>query len=269
MGVRGLLTYLRSCHVIKYADMNISNQKIGLDGFSLLFLFKENREAFRSYLESMKLRGKLMFVMDKRAAKEKKEVVEKRKEARKEAKESAESLEATILSHELDDDQRKVLEKMVAEKQRQAWCLYSGYLKWLMGMLEELDIDLLWAENEADEVLATGDYDIIVSSDSDFLILGVRRLWLPRGVSIQHNEIDSQTFQKFIGLDKEKLFQLAYLAGCDVQPKSLMSVKEAISRLKFYGGIEEIHRRHPEFVSEIDLLGYNNLRKTVWRDFVV
>jgi len=265
MGVRGLLTYLKSCHVIRHANMNVNGWSIGLDGFSLMFLFKEDRDKLRDYLTTMKTKGELTVVMDKRAAKEKKQVVEERKEARKEAKAEANALVSTLQSVELDEKQRAILEKAIAQKERQAWSLYPEYMKWFLGLLGELNLRVLWAEEEADEVLAEGGYDAVVSSDSDLLILGVRRLWLPRGVGVQHNEVCGEAFLRLVGLKGEQLFQLAYLAGCDIQPRSLMSVKEAIGRLRFYGSIEALHARHPELVSEEDLAAYTVLRASAWR----
>jgi 5'-3' exonuclease len=265
MGVRGLLSYLKSCHVIHHADTKITGWTFGLDGFSLLYLFKEEREDFKNYLTTMKTKGSLTVVMDKRAAKEKKQVVEERKEARKEAKAEANALVSTLACAELDEKQKEILQKAIAQKERQAWGLYPAYMKWLLEVLEALEIPVVWAEEEADEVLAAGDYDAVVSSDSDLLILGVRRLWLPRGVGIQHNEVCGDAFLKLVGLKGDQLLELSYLAGCDVQPRSLMSVKEAIGRLRFYGSMEALRLRHPELVSEEDMKGYENLRTGVWR----
>ena len=267
MGVRGLLTYLKSCHVIHHANTNVSGWRFGLDGFSLMYLFKEDRDSFKKYLVELKEKGSLTVVMDKRAAKEKKQVVEERKEARKEAREEANMLVSTLASAVLDDRQKEILQKAIAQKERQAWSLYSGYMKWLIELLTTLEISLLWAEEEADELLAAGGYDVVVSSDSDLLILGVQRLWLPRGVGIQHNEVCKDEFLKLVGLKGEGLLELSYLAGCDVQSKSLMTVKEAIGRLRFYGSMEAIHKRHPELVSEDDLKGYQTLRAGVWSRF--
>jgi 5'-3' exonuclease len=264
MGVRGLLTYLKSCHVIHHANTNVSGLTFGLDGFSLIFLYKEERQAFESYLSEMKKRGGLTVVMDKRAAKEKKQVVEERKEARKEAKAEANALVSTLQSVELDEKQKAILQKAIAQKERQAWSLYPNYMKWLVELFEQLEIPVIWAEEEADEVLAAGGYDIVVSSDSDLLVLGVQRLWLPRGVRVQHNEICGDAFSRLVGLKGDQLYELSFLAGCDVQPKSLMSVKEAIGRLRFYGGIQALHKRHPELVSEEDMKLYESLRMGVW-----
>ena len=263
MGVRGLFTY---CNPIrKKANMNLTGLHIGIDGFSLFFLFREDRAAFKRYIEKVKACGTLTVVIDKRAAKEKREVVQERKELRKEAKAEAISLTSftqTPEYEELDEEFQAVLDRVIAQKERAAWCLYPEYMKWFLEMLNTLDIPYTWAKEEADSVLANDTYDVVISSDSDLLILGCRCLWLPR-TDGNHGEINGEEFRRFIGLNGEQLFQMAYLAGCDVQPRSLMSLKEAVSRLRFYGSIYSIHRKHPEIVSIQELENYEKI-KNVW-----
>ena len=274
MGVRGLFTY---CNRIKhYTNTNLTNLRIGLDGFSLIFLFREDREAFADYLRHLlSAKHTLVLIMDKRAQKEKREVVEERKEQRKEAKAEASTLISftkTAGFEELDSKQQFILEKLLAQKERAAWCLYSEYVKWFCSLLQTLGITIVWAEEEADTLLAKGDYDVVISSDSDILILGARKLWIPEVKYTKlnttpifcHKEIDGKEFLQYIGLSGEQLFEMAYMAGCDVQPHSLMPIKEAISRLRFYGTIENIHKKHPELINSEHLEKYDKLRRDVW-----
>ena len=267
MGVRGLLTY---CNPIKhYANTNVENLRIGLDGFCLLFLFREERESFEQYLRSMLGRNTLVLVMDKRAAKEKREVVQERKDLRKEARGEANTLSSFTQSsgfEDLDQNQQAILGRVLAQKERAAWCLYPEYLKWFRTLLETLEIPLIWAPEEADIVLAKGNYDVIVSSDSDLLILGARKLWIPvlKVAKVFHTEVDGEEFLQYLGLGGDQLFELAYMAGCDVQPNSLMSVKEAVSRLRFYGSMKEIHTKHPELITSANMDEYAKLRRDVW-----
>jgi 5'-3' exonuclease len=266
MGIRGLFRY---CNPIrKHANMNENGLHIGLDGFSLLYLFKEDRSAFEEYLKKLVSVAKSIdFVMDKRAAKEKRDVVEERKELRKEAKAEAKSLSTFVQSSDFEDlepKQQEMLEKLIAQRERAAWHLYPEYITWLTNILENYKIALVKAPEEADIVLAKGGYDVVISSDSDLLILGAKRLWIPRGVGIQHNEINGEDFIKYIGINGERLFELAYLAGCDVQPKSHMTVAEAVSRLRFYGSLCGIHKKHPEIVSANNISEYKVLKESVW-----
>ena len=91
MGVRGLMGY---CKRIQH-PINIKGGKftIGIDAFSLIFLFREERNSFEKYVRNLLDHGHtLTFVMDKRAQKEKKEVVDERKGIRKDAKAEASQL---------------------------------------------------------------------------------------------------------------------------------------------------------------------------------
>lgn len=267
MGVRGLMSY---CKRIQRLPKSQSPLSIGIDAFSVIFLFREKRTEFKAYLESLLAANHTVtFVMDKRAQKEKKEVVEQRKEIRTDAKQEATTLTSftqTDAYEGLDEQQRKVLERHIALKERDAWCLYSEYVRWLKGTVSSLGITLVTADEEADTVLAKGGHDVIVSSDSDLLILGCKALWIPRfgreGV-VMHDEIRREDFLDLIGLSGEQLYEMAFLAGCDIQPRKIVDIDVAISLLRFYGSIEKISGRVGS-VTEADLAEYKKLRASAW-----
>jgi len=263
MGVRGLMGY---CKRIQHAaDMSRRGLTIGIDAFSLIFLFREERISFEKYLKALLANGHtLTFVMDKRAQKEKKEVVDERKEIRKEAKAEASQLTSFTQTDEfahLDHDQRRVVEAALILKERDAWCLYPDYVKWLKGMIQGLGITLVIAEEEADSTLAKADYDVVVSSDSDLLILGVKALWIPGKYT---QEILREDFLKILGLEGEQLYQLAYMCGCDVQPRKIVDIQTAVSLLRFYGSIFKVYERLPKTIVKDDIDSYMRLRESVW-----
>lgn len=263
MGVRGLMLYCRP--IQRTADMSRKGLSIGIDAFSLIFLFREERESFRKYLQGLlDLEHTLTFIMDKRAQKEKKDVVDERKEVRKEAK--ADVVELTSFTQtdeftELDKEQQLILNNFITLKQRDAWCLYPEYVRWLRGMIEGLGIQIVIAEEEADIVLARGGYDVVISSDSDLLILGVKALWIPGKKTY---EILRPDFLKILGLEGDQLYQLAYMCGCDVQPKKLVDIQSAISLLRFYGSIFKVYERLPNTISKNDIDMYMRLKESVW-----
>ena len=264
MGVRGLMSYCRP--IRQHANMTQRGKTIGIDAYSLLFLFRERRDDFKAYLQGLVELGHTMtFVMDKRAQKEKKEVVDERKTVRAEAKAETTQLTTFTQTDEfdgLDDDQRRVLEKYLELKRRDAWCLYPEYVKWMKGMVLSLGIQIQVAEEEADSVLAKGNYDIVISSDSDLLIHGARVLWIPRGVALQHNEIRRDKFLEFMGLGQEQLYELAFLAGCDVQPKKFLAIDSAVTLLRFYGSLSIIQQKK-SLLTQDDLDSFKKL-KTLW-----
>jgi 5'-3' exonuclease len=261
MGVRGLMGY---CKRIQKPLTDKRNLKIGIDAFSLIFLFREERNSFEKYLQALLDDGNtLTFVMDKRAQKEKKEVVDERKEIRKEAKAEASQLTSFTQTDEyadLDDDQRRLVAAALSLKERDAWCLYPEYVKWLKGMIQGLGIELVMAEEEADSYLAKGNYDVVVSSDSDLLILGVKALWIPG----KRTQILRQDFLNILGLEGEQLYQLAYMCGCDVQPRKIVDIQTAVSLLRFYGSIFKVYERLPTTISKEDIEQYMKLKESVW-----
>jgi len=256
MGVRGLMTI---CKSIRREASPIQNKKIGIDAFSLIFLFREKRSEFRTYLQALAAGGNApTFVMDKRAQKEKKEVVDGRKEVRAEAKTEATEITSFTQTDEyegLDPQQRKILEKYLELKRRDAWCLYPEYVKWMKEMVTSLGIPIVMAKEEADTVLARG-YDIVITSDSDLLLLGAN-IWIPS--THGNTEIRHDDFMRLVGLSQEQLYQMAYLAGCDVQPKKHFSIEVAIDLLKRHGSLENI----PDF-DKSHIETFKTLKESVW-----
>jgi len=260
MGVRGLMSYCKGIKI--HADTSIP-RRIGIDAFSLIFLFRERREDFRAYLAGLSTH-QLTFVMDKRAQKEKKETVDERKQVRTDAAEEASEITTFTQTDEfegLDPIQRKVLEKYLELKRRDAWCLYPEYIKWLKGMVTDLGIPIVVAKEEADMVLAKGGYDIVITSDSDLLVHGAS-IWIP--TSGLHHEIRHDDFMNHLGLSQDQLYEMAFLAGCDVQPKKFLPIDSAISLLRFYGSLEAIQKKR-NLLTQADLELWYTLKK-IWTD---
>ena len=127
-------------------------------------------------------------------------------------------------------------------------------------MIEGLDIPIVIAEEEADSYLAKGDYDAVISSDSDLLILGVKALWTPG----KKTQILRQDFLDLLGLEGDQLYQLAYMCGCDVQPRKIVDIQSAVSLLRFYGSIFKVYERLPTTISKEDIEQYMRLKESVW-----
>lgn len=255
MGVRGLMSY---CKPIRRLADTSKPRRIGIDAFSLIFLFRERRDDFRAYLAALSAH-QVTFVMDKRAQKEKKETVDERKQVRSDANQEASEITTftqTSSFDGLDEQQRKVLEKYLELKRRDAWCLYPEYVKWLKQMVTDLGITIIIAKEEADTVLAKG-YDVVITSDSDLLLHGAT-IWIPN----THDEIAHADFMNHMGLSQEQLYEMAFLAGCDVQPKKFMDIDAAVSLLRFYGSLEAIQKKR-NLLSEAELELWYKLKK-IW-----
>ena len=264
MGVRGLMTY---CSGLKRPPNRPRPSRIGIDAFCILYLFRSNTAGLETYLRSLLSYGhKLTLVIDRRAAKEKQETVDARRDARATAAAAAESLTEMMASPEFGDlheSEQSAIQRKLSLQQHNAWHVSGTHLRALASLAHTLGILWIPAEGEADETLAAlshaGAIQIVISSDSDLLILGVETLWIP-AANGSHLEISGLEFRRFLGLAGERVYELAFLAGCDVHPRSIAPVAVAVSWLRFFGSLQKIHERFPDKVSEDDMVAYAAMR---------
>lgn len=267
MGVRGLFRLVQE--IRKQTKLKeVKDLRVGLDAFCLLYLFKTNQGEFEAYLNTLlALQYKLTMVMDKKAQKEKATVVEKRKEIRAENRADAQSLEDFMSSTaftDLDAASQDTLQISLLHKQKGAWQLTLEHTKWFHEMLESKGIPLVYAKDEADAELARGEFDCVISSDSDMIVLGCPCLLVPKLTKhgVEHDMYRYADVKKAIGFDGEQLYELAFLAGCDVQPNPIVNAETAASWLRFYGSLAVIAAKKKITENHIQL--YQHLREHVW-----
>lgn len=268
MGVRGLFRLLQD--IRRSAKLQPQEGlRIGVDAFCLLYLFKTNQDEFTKYIDTLlSLNYSLTMIMDKKAQKEKSAVVEQRKEVRAENRAEAKELESIIDSEAfdtLDPDVKDILTNTLLHKQKGAWQLTTEHTQWFYDMLSSKGIPLIYAKEEADAELARGDFDCVISSDSDMIVLGCPCLLVPKKGKhgIEHDLYRYTDVKKALGFDGERLYELAFLAGCDVQPKSIVDIDTASSWLRFYGSLETIALKKKE-ITEEHIAQYKHLREHVW-----
>ena len=266
MGVRGLLSYLSPIqthiHLTQYKGWNI-----GVDALYLLYVFRNDTEGLTRYLQLLtSIPLTLTFVLDGKAEEEKKECIVKRREARATAAEDVERIQKQLESDALDEAERAVLVKKLSQKTNDAWHLTGTHKQWFLSVVTALGHTILRAEKEADSLLASPLYDAVITSDTDILILGCKRIWVPSKESLlQHTEYESENMWRILGLDtRHQLLELAFLAGCDVQTKPILPFDKALSYVRFYGSLFHIHIRHPEIMSEELLKRFVWLCRGVW-----
>ena len=264
MGVRGLMTY---CSGLKRPPNRPRPSRIGIDAFCILYLFRADSAGLETYLRTLLSHGHtLTLVIDRRADKEKQETVDARRGARATAAAAAESLTEIMASPEFSDlheSEQSAIQRKLSLQQHNAWHVSGSHLRALASLAHTLGITWVPAEGEADEALAAlshaGAIQIVISSDSDLLILGVETLWIPASNG-SHLEISGLEFRRFLGLAGERVYELAFLAGCDVHPRSIVPVAVAVSWLRFFGSLQKIHERFPDKVSEDDMVAYAAMR---------
>ena len=267
MGVRGLLTYLSP--IQKPVELNLCKRwSIGVDVMYILYFFRDDKAALEQYIKTLLLQElQLTFVLDGKADEEKKDCLAKRRAVRSKAAEDVEQLQADLQSDTLNQDEREILEQRLRTKESEAWQLSHKHKQWFLDFVKGLGCSVILATKEADTLLASPLYNAVISADTDILVIGCKRMWIPiRNVTgILHKEYDADDMWKVLGLDtRHQLLELAFLAGCDVQTKPILPFDKALSHVRFYGSLFHIHITHPEIVSEELLKKFVALCRGVW-----
>lgn len=272
MGVRGLLSYcspIQKRFFLQPTDSGppFSQATVAMDAYGLFYLVKDNLERARAYLSAYRSAGySLTLVVDKRANQQKGETVKRRETARSEAKAVVQSLQAIVNSpafQELSETEQSILQRRLHQKESESWHFSPALLERYKLLCAELDVGLEFAEEEADTALAagvhSGRWSIIVSGDSDLLLLRVPRLWIFTGRPDCVKEIAYTEFLRFMCLTPDQIASLALLAGSDVSPRPICSIAQAVSWLRYYGSLEAIHARVPEQLTCEDMVRWKEI----------
>lgn len=192
MGVKGLYTHLRpyrhDIYVTSDEPVPEKNRlRIGFDAMSILYKYKSSYKDIYPLLSCLKGQGhRLLFVFDGKPPVEKEEEVKERREARVEAVGQAAAIKEYLAqggAPPADSRERKILEYSVARLEFQGWHMSRDIRKEFQEALKGLGIPYVKGSGEADAVLVdlvgAGKIDAVVSTDMDFLLSGVPRLWIP------------------------------------------------------------------------------------------
>lgn len=264
MGVRGLLTYLSPIQTT--IDLqHYKGWRVSVDTMYVLYLFREDTDALMDYVKGLlAIPLTLTFILDGKADEEKRTCIEKRRDARVASAEEAERMKKKLESPELNQEERADLQKKILQKESDAWQLTSTHKQWFLGFVKAMGCSIVKAEKEADALLASPLYDAVITSDTDILLLGCKRMWVPTVLGL-HKQYLEEDMWKILGLDtRHQLLELAFLAGCDVQTKPILPFDKALSSLRFYGSIFYFHICHPEIISDELLKQFVWLCRGVW-----
>lgn len=272
MGVRGLLSYcspIQKRVFLQPTDSGppIAASRVAMDAYGLFYLVKDNMERARAYLSAYTRAGySLTLVVDRRASQQKGETVKRREHVRAEAKAAVQSLHDVVESaafQDLSPQEQAVLQRRLHQKEAEAWHFSPALLERYKILCRELTIQLEFADEEADTALAAGVHaglwDIIVSGDSDLLLLRVPRLWIFTARADCVKEIVYTEFLRFMCLTGDQVVTLALLAGSDVSPRPICSISQAVSWLRYYGSLEAIHARLPEQLTCEDMVRWKEI----------
>jgi len=186
MGVKGLYTYVKKYQkeVLYDAIPSESLLRIGFDAMSMLYKYKATFPEMYPVLKALKTAGHhLLFVFDGKPPLEKEAEVKERRDVRTSALTQAETLRTHLLDKTLQPEERAVLEYSLARCEFQGWHMTQEIRHTFQQTLWDMNIPYVKAVAEADnalsELVGAGKLDVVVSTDMDFLLSGVPRLWIP------------------------------------------------------------------------------------------
>ena len=243
MGVRGLYTYLREYrHDIYVTTLPAEKLRIGFDAMSMLYKYKSSYEDIYPILKILKDAGHvLFFVLDGKAPVEKEAEVKERRDVREGATNQAAVIKGQLETANLSAKEREILEYSVARLEFQGWRMTREIRQAFQAGLTKMEIPYFKATYEADDVLvdlwAAGKLDVVVSTDMDFLLSGVPRLWIPSRNGFE--EIILSEVLEGEGMDQEAFLDAGILCGVEpLRGKVSVNSSTAFSWMRYYKRIE-------------------------------
>ena len=248
MGVKGLYTYLKAYRAEKYDCVSGAPPlRIGFDAMSMLYKYKASYADMYPLLEAFKKAGHtLFFVFDGKPPVEKEAEVKDRRDARESATTQAHTIKEHLEDKTISVKERQILEYSLARLEFQGWHMTRDIRHTFQKVLWDMGIPYVKALGEADDVLSdmavAGKLDVVVSTDMDFLLSGVQRLWIPlRSRYDGFEEICLKDVLKGEGMSLAMLRDAGILCGVEsLRGKLCLASHVAFSWIRYYGSIEAL-----------------------------
>jgi len=249
MGVKGLYTYLRSYRrdVFTHTIPTQPKLRIGFDAMSMLYKYKSAFAEIYPVLKDLQEAGHtLLFVFDGKTPVEKEAEVKDRRDVREGAVTQAASLKEHLKSTTITLKERQIIEYSIARLEYQGWHMTREIRHAFQETLTAMGIPYMKAIQEADDVLtdlaAANKLDVIVSTDMDYLLSGIQRLWIPfRKYQDGFEEIILSEVLEGEGMTQASFTDAGIL--CGVEPlRGRLSVNSnaAFTWMRHYKSIEEL-----------------------------
>ncbi len=241
MGVKGLYSYLRPYRKSPHLEETFC---IGIDVLSLLYKFRGNLEKIEALLNQYMEKGfTFVAVFDGKSPEAKQEEVNERRRKREDAQKQMTELKKYLVSNDsahLDEKARGLLEKKVQELEMgEAWYVTKTLLQAFKELLRRKTIDIYKAREEADDVLMTlfriKKIRCVLSTDLDFLVMGVERLWIPADTM---EEIQLEEVLQSEDVTIKQLQDIAILCRDNIP------TGKAFSWMRYYRSIEPLQQRN-------------------------
>jgi len=252
MGVRGLYTFLKP---IRKTACPIGNETIAVDGNYILYRTYGDIEIFIEWINLHSSFANITFVFDGGAPAEKEKEFEKRRGDRLKAKERADAIQKVLEDSELDDDERKILEKRVGILEKAAWKPTKEVQKAWKERFDLLGIKwILVKGEEADRTLGKLCADVVISGDMDMFLLGVEKVWIINDFKSGNIvELRRKSILYFLGMSSAQFRDFCILLGVDERGDiPCADFIHAYHWIRRYGSLEELRRVHPEFWKGFD-----------------
>ena len=186
MGVKGLFQFLKRFKKDVHIPQYISQKSVGIDIFWFLHQSKGDMFQFQNYLlPIIKHAEKVYCVFDGAPSKDKKELLETQAKQRNETLQSIDQIEKFLKYpfNRLTGSDRHYINAYVKQLKRQAWQPPPEYIDYVKSWLSNKVCEIYQAPEEADNILIELEQkrqiSIIITNDSDLLILGSRKVLRP------------------------------------------------------------------------------------------
>ena len=247
MGVKGLYTYLKAYRKEVRDPMKGPPLRMGFDAMSMLYKYKSSYEDMYPLLKELKAAGhRIVFIFDGKPPAEKEAEVKDRRDARESATTQATTLKEYLTDTSILPNERKVIENSLARLEFQGWHMTRDIRHAFQKVLWDMEIPYVKAMGEADDVLSdlmlAGKLDVVVSTDMDFLLSGVQRLWIPLRTRYDgFEEILLQNVLDGEGMTFDAFRDAAILCGVELlRGKVSVSSHVAFRWIQYYKSIEGV-----------------------------
>jgi 5'-3' exonuclease len=247
MGVKGLYSYLRPYRKFPQLEETFC---IGIDVLSLLYKFRGDLVQIEALIQTFYSKGfTFTAVFDGKAPDTKQEEVSERRKKRDDAQKQADELKLYLQSDgssHLDEKAKGLLEKKIKQiEMGEAWFVSRSLLKSFTELLQKLSVPIYKAKEEADDVLITlykdGIIQAILSTDMDFLVMGVERVWIPSNGSGQTTTLEELILSEVLKTEDITLDQLQDIA---ILCRDSIVTHRAFSWIRHYGSLENLIERN-------------------------
>lgn len=252
MGVRGLYHYCK-----KYLRNPIYDKKlrIGIDSSSLIYRFHGNFDKIYEFLQPI-LQNKLLFVLDGKAPEYKKQEISIRKQA-KEVSTNRLQLLKNAYQETTQKEAKEIIMKRIIELEKESFTITFDIIQNFKLFLKSKNLVYVKSVSEADNLLIDLYYaniiNVVLSNDMDYLVAGVKHMYIPRNSSIE--ELYLNNILEFEEINIEQFKEACILSGIDNNRIIVLDdVYQCISFIRHYGTIQTMMSFQPSLFT----LPYND-----------